>query len=120
MTDPFIADKQRRINDALAAFETPQVHTPTPWKVFTTRNGYFIGIGEPTGEGITDRSFGVWRGSGAEALANATFIVRAVNVHDDLIEALKDAADELEHSGLAHDHPSIVKARAAIAKATTP
>jgi hypothetical protein len=35
----------------------------------------------------------------------------------DLLESLKDAANQLEASGLCFDHPTIVRYRAAIAKA---
>ena len=54
-------------------------HTPGPWRVFTARGNRhkIIGIGEMTGEGITDCGFGVWRGGSAEAVANANLIAAA-------------------------------------------
>lgn len=63
-------------------------HTPTPWKMFTTEIGTYIGVGEETGEGILDVGFGVWR-SPDEAKENAAFIVKACNLHEELVDALK-------------------------------
>lgn len=63
-------------------------HTPTPWKVFRSNKGTYIGIGESEGGGVCDAGFGVWR-SGKERDANAELIVRAVNAHDDLVKALE-------------------------------
>lgn len=70
------------------------------------------------------------------AAANAAFIVRACNAHDDLLDALKECADDLaaiieadfdavkRHPGLKanydRDMVPVVAARAAIKKATAP
>jgi hypothetical protein len=58
-------------------------HTPTPWRVYKTTNGrLLLGIGDADAGGITDAEFGLWR-SEPERSANAAFIVKAVNSHDD-------------------------------------
>lgn len=85
-------------------------HTPTPWRVFTATNGLYIGVGEPNGEGILDAGFGVWR-EGPEAIANAAFIVKAVNAHDELVAALQALISNLPYQ----KHRDI--ALAALAKA---
>ena len=74
-------------------------HTPTPW--YTGKYSMQCGAAadhiysrqsrEPS-EGIA-RCY-AWVGRG-EAEANASFIVRACNAHDELVEALKDAAFSL-------------------------
>ena len=62
--------------------------TSGPWRVFTTKDGSkLVGVGEQTGEGITDCGFGMWGGGDAEALANAHLIAAS----PDLYEALKEA-----------------------------
>lgn len=87
-----------------------QRHTPGPWRVFTTPQGNrIIGIGEQTGEGITDCGFGLWRGGDAEALANARLIAAAPQ----MLEALKAALADIEAGG----HLSVPMIRAAIAAA---
>ena len=53
-------------------------HTPTPWVIFKA------GIGEENGDGIAS----LWR-EGDEREANAALIVRAVNAHEALVEALE-------------------------------
>ena len=65
-------------------------HTPTPWKVFYAKNNgqKILGVGQETGEGITNSQGWLW-GEDHEAKANAEFIVRACNSHDALVESLK-------------------------------
>ena len=56
-----------------------------------------------------------------EAKANAEFIVRAVNAHDDMLIALKDAAESLARlpdAEGAFRHECLRAAREAIARAT--
>lgn len=48
--------------------------TKGPWKAFKTPTGLLIGIGEETGEGITDARGGLW-GDAEEAVRNADHIV---------------------------------------------
>jgi hypothetical protein len=96
--------------------ETTAKHTPTPWKAT------HIGEGEYRKEIVIDVAT---CGQIAEVLdagngqANAAYIVRAVNSHADLLEALKavevdcmDRGDSLLWTALGG------KIRAAIAKAT--
>lgn len=69
-------------------------HTPLPWQV----NGCFIDgpVGsnaEPSGEWNS-----VARVYGPDWQANAELIVRACNVHADLLAALEDALDKLKHA----------------------
>lgn len=66
--------------------------TTTPWKVFKASNGYIVGIGDKDGGGIVDAGFGLWR-DGPEREANAAFIVKAVNAHDELVDALQEARE---------------------------
>ena len=63
-------------------------HTPTPWHVDgeciygTTQRGDYVRIADTTvadGDNLPDK----------EADANASFIVRAVNCHDEMLKALK-------------------------------
>jgi len=87
-------------------------HTPGPWRLFLTTDGRaLIGIGEETGEGITDRGFGTWR-SGEEQIANARLIAAA----PDLLEALKNlVAIYDDEFGIVA--PEMDAARAALSKA---
>ena len=56
-------------------------HTPTPWKIST------ITADEVSSEkGVVCECFGVTQ---EEEFANAAFIVRACNAHDELVEACK-------------------------------
>lgn len=95
-------------------------HTPGPWKVFTTTDGRkVVGVGEMTGDGITDCGFGVWRQGSDECLANARLIAAA----PDLLAALLAYH---EHFGPLEDNIMLNEdcrncaqlARAAIAKAS--
>lgn len=70
--------------------KTEVKHTPTPWEVSRTHSadwivaaGELIAICEETNEQKTS------------AIANAAFIVRAVNSHEDLLGALKLANEKL-------------------------
>lgn len=66
-------------------------HTKTPWRVYTTKSGLkIVGIGAANGEGILDAGFGVWSWNDPEGIANANMVVKAVNNHEMLVQALKD------------------------------
>ena len=80
----------------------PAPHTPTPWRVvlapcqivddknlIADLNGKGFEIGEE------------------EKYANAAFIVRAVNAHHELVEALKRIADEAVKTGTTEDGRSL-------------
>ena len=80
-------------------------HTPGPWQVMNEYDGATIVIANVDGETFTDGtstfSYDVVcdtlpdDGDGSRsreiAIANAALIVRAVNAHDDLVAALKEA-----------------------------
>lgn len=69
---------------------TKQQHTPTPWRL----DGWDIKSAENQGRHIVAHSDSAWAHN--RDGANATFIVRAVNAHDALVEALENAALFLE------------------------
>jgi len=82
-------------------------HTPTPWRVEENTDLIWgacnaddtssYGMGYPIVAGFA--SFGTWaagRPDFNEKEANAEFIVRAVNAHDELIEALNECAEYFE------------------------
>lgn len=76
-------------------------HTPTPWTLEledTTYSNCF----EVQAEGKTIAHVESWNGEDndaqEEAEANAAFIVRAVNAHDNLVEALKNLRGNIDVS----------------------
>lgn len=80
-------------------------HTLTPWVVFDIINSLTIlpaireddDPAEPQSE---NGGFDIAHLYGADAEANAEFIVRACNSHDQLVAALKDAKALLELNGI--------------------
>jgi hypothetical protein len=71
-------------------------HTPTPWR--TAEGAVSILVDLPdhapqVTQKITDVNGTL---SAKERIANAAFIVRAVNAHDDLVAALRDAIELIE------------------------
>lgn len=88
-------------------------HTPTPWKA--SGNGIHKGIRCVATTDYIDRRSGE---EFKEACANAEFIVRACNAHDDLLAACEAICGVFEGQ---EDAPLyVLKARAAIAKASLP
>lgn len=87
--------------------ETKQTHTPTPWKV----NGRWIETDRE--EGIA--KVGEW--VSPLSLANATFIVRAVNSHEELLEALRREHEKVVDELTGSQHGSLCLVCALIAKA---
>ena len=108
-------------------------HTATPWDVGASKTEVLEYNG---GKGPFRLIAQAWQGdqiTGAgstgisqdEAEANAAFIVRACNAHDDLVKALKNLLDYADgmHRAQAHeeghdiDYETFPEARAALAKA---
>lgn len=105
------------------------MHTATPWmfRAVPTSSGMCFKVGpeeiiysDHGGVHLYDDHTSLNPHKAGEQKANAEFIVRAVNAHDDLAAALTDlyrfcclsCADDV-----IAEHPSFVKARAALAKA---
>lgn len=79
-------------------------HTATPWRVFKSKDGTkLVGIGGKDGMGILDAGFGVWAWDDPEGIANAELVVRAVNSHEKLVNALKSARTMLKAYGSEYD-----------------
>ncbi len=66
--------------------EIKQQHTPTPWEVIKEDGWDTVYIDGPT---LDSRGFVVIPDTTKRAYADAAFIVRAVNSHDDLVEIAK-------------------------------
>lgn len=70
-------------------------HTPTPWYLETTSAGLWIGIEKAAGGKVGDiivsldvgEEYNPWHNE--LAAANAAFIVKAVNLHDELVAAVR-------------------------------
>lgn len=94
--------------------------TPIPWVVDQVNREYIAtmcdGVYEYIGK-IDPGDFSSVRRPYDECAANAAFIVRAVNCHDELVAALIGLSmrDRTPHI---HASPEVLRARAAIAKAT--
>lgn len=84
-------------------------HTATPWRVFLYGG---VQIGHVDGAAICS----MW-GDKAEGEANAAFIVKAVNCHDELVNALKAARPFLAISDDQRASGRLKLVEAAIAKA---
>lgn len=105
---------------------TDTKHTPTPWRVeggttliwgdCDTNDLSDYGMGYPIAEcRVSPISTSIWCKApyADEGDANASHIVKCVNMHDELVEALKEASVYLpEHHG-----PVIIKVREALKKA---
>ena len=83
---------------------TTATHTPTPWKVNYAQeiNGTFKaeilpGMNEHQAVAYT------WGATLDQTLSNAAFIVRAVNSHEHLVEALKGLFDMVRDGKLVRD-----------------
>lgn len=70
----------------------PSSHTPTPWRMYLQGDSTSWRI-TPKPEGVPATGLGEIASIpnyGEESQANAAFIVRAVNAHDSLVEALRN------------------------------
>lgn len=91
---------------------TKTKHTQLPW-VQTHKGGSITSPSKPRSTIIYDE--GLF--DGEEGEANAEFIVRAVNSHYELLEALKECVEELNGANAHRNITCYVKGRQAIAKA---
>ncbi|WP_036305437.1 hypothetical protein [Methylopila sp. 73B] len=99
-------------------------HTPTPWAVCGS-DEHWIDIKPAREKRRISLSIATVATCTVDAEANAAFIVRACNAHDDLVAALKamvSDAVELAESGDAgfwdaEKVPAVIAARAALARA---
>ena len=102
---------ERQTRELLHSIANMPKHTPGPWYAVTGDRAVTIGaaiLGEHAPLATVDYTE-------ENAQANAAFIVRACNVHDDLLAALR----ELEAFGEREELPTVLAiTRAAIAKAT--
>lgn len=91
-------------------------HTPVPWEGFPPQDPTMIKtvFGYP-GMDDSERSPITFLGSGVKRKANAEFIIRACNAHDDLLGALKQLSAALDEFDF--DPALQAAARAAIANA---
>jgi len=96
-------------------------HTPTPWKLGKAPDGKTtIQATDEIGLHLFEQTF-----QGSIANANAAFIVRAVNAHQELLDAAKEALEKLElidqinfdETGEEMPSPETEQLRQAIAKA---
>jgi hypothetical protein len=67
-------------------------HTPTPWEIYWTDNGRIDGIGPKGGNPIDNNIIETDSGFYNPSEADAEFIVRAVNSHEELLNLLKEIA----------------------------
>lgn len=67
-------------------------HTPTPWEV-NPRHKLIVQVIDDEEYGRTIAECGYGSSLDADHEANAAFIVKAVNCHDDLVSALQNLID---------------------------
>lgn len=75
-------------------------HTPTPWALdigtyFSTNDPYLRSVTGPDGETVRVKGFALSSGKGTEA--NTALIVRAVNAHTLLVDALTEVNDWIKN-----------------------
>lgn len=106
---------ETRLLEAVAPLMKPQ-HTPTPWSLLEA-NSFVIcaasGVPIVEATGVNYGESGI--GASAIQAANAAFIVRAVNSHDELLDFTRRLRDRWKQAGedLTHINAVIVKAEAA-------
>lgn len=66
-------------------------HTATPWKIYTALVGDNAPVIGADGKAICGMNSAEYLIPAEEKIANAAFIVRAVNSHDALVGALEEA-----------------------------
>lgn len=88
MKDKSLGAGAAAVEGGMATSQTPAIarHTPTPWTV----RPYYTDLGNFAIQGELNVARTISIGDEAEELANAEFIVRACNSHDELLELLKE------------------------------
>jgi len=88
------------------------------WGFIRDADGHLIAVAKFEYLGLTEKELDEFR-SREEDPSNPAMrmIIDRINMHDELVAALTDVMEQLEHSGYAHDHPGLTRARAAVAKA---
>lgn len=90
-------------------------HTPTPWRTVAGYGGINVIGANEYGVALVHQLVGL---NAPQTEANAEFIVRAVNCHDELLAACKAALGSFEkYETQFTSHPLFGELRAAIAKA---
>jgi hypothetical protein len=84
-------------------------HTPTPWSSYSTSDGtnrrhQIVSIGK------TIAHIYCTKGNEDEDVANAAFIVKACNAHDELVAALEHARDKMWEYGFSEDDLQPIRA----------
>lgn len=88
-----IDNEDRDAGVAWDAFNTPAAHTPTPWEVTPTLGKLAITRPHTTAGIAFDSICHMDSSDDIDPEANAAFIVKAVNSHEELLKALKKARD---------------------------
>ncbi len=92
--------KHKVEREAFAYLDTKPSHTPTPWSI-----GQFDQVsidGKGTADSICVKGFSL--SHSPEAKANAAFIVRAVNSHEELVQALVTVVHMLKQESVPSVH----------------
>lgn len=78
-------------------------HTPTPWEISEKNNGDYVVYGSGNELVMVDTSYYPV----APSPDNAAFILKAVNNHDKLVEALRAFVSQIDSAILVEDdHPT--------------
>jgi hypothetical protein len=84
-------------------------HTPTPWKVCRHSDNGELVVRSKSDQGIVANcqcdsySLDNQAGLEQECKANAEHIVKCVNMHDELVDALKAMVEDAGYAGATHD-----------------
>jgi hypothetical protein len=75
------------------------MHTPMPWKVMTMGKNKTPYIADDTGDPVADVDMASRIGEPGTPLANAAFIVKAVNCHEELLGVAHAFVEHLQNCG---------------------
>ena len=102
--------------DAKMTNQTQVKHTPTPWKLYKDKNGARF-IQNPKELCTICWVGNEWTPGDWEAQANAQFIVKAVNCHDELFDVLVACKEELIQRGYNEEDNLLLRVEEALRKA---